>query len=89
MHTASELGQERKGNNEPMMSAFTPLATFERTCRDVCLVPTPAKVQRSKIAPFASAQNRSAGCGCSLTIQHVRYSSDGGAREDVSYRFGR
>ena len=22
-----------------MMSAFTPLATFERTCRDVCLVP--------------------------------------------------
>src|SRR4029077_9965590 len=24
-----------------MMSAFTPLATFERTCRDVCLVPIP------------------------------------------------
>ena len=32
----------RSGNahNEPMMSAFTPLATFERTCRDVGVVPT-------------------------------------------------
>jgi hypothetical protein len=31
----------KSGNahNEPMMSAFTPLATFERTCRDVGLVP--------------------------------------------------
>ena len=46
-------------------------------------MPTPTKVQRSKIAPFASAQNRRAGCGCTLTIQHVRYSSDSGAREDA------
>jgi hypothetical protein len=31
----------KSGNahNEPMMSAFTPLATFERTFRDVGLVP--------------------------------------------------
>jgi hypothetical protein len=30
-----------KAHTEQMLSAFTPLATFERTCRDVCLVPTP------------------------------------------------
>jgi TolB-like protein len=28
-----------KAHTEQMLSAFTPLATFERTCRDVCLVP--------------------------------------------------
>jgi hypothetical protein len=35
-------GSVKSGNahNEPMMSAFTPLATtFEWACRDVCLVP--------------------------------------------------
>ena len=29
-----------KARRDQMLSAFTPLATFERTCRDVCVVPT-------------------------------------------------
>jgi len=36
-----------------MLSTFSPLATFERTCRDVCLVPTAevGRVWKSRAGP--------------------------------------
>ena len=39
-----------KAQPEQLLSAFTPLATFERTCRDVGLVPLPDIAQNGRLA---------------------------------------
>jgi hypothetical protein len=41
-----------------MLSAFTPLATFERTCRDVGLVPIPEVTHDADLFHTPHARHR-------------------------------
>ena len=53
----SALGQKRKAHIEQMLSAFTPLATFERTFRDVGLVPQADMAKNYSITSSAATSS--------------------------------
>src|SRR5262249_20647579 len=56
----SLVGQDRQNSHEHNESAFAPIATVERTLRDVSEVPQPAVSNRSKAGPYSITSSASA-----------------------------